>query len=92
MSGTAPPGIPVPADPVGSRPPPAALLRLRDRAGTWGRRAVATGAGLPPWAQVLAVYVATRLFALTLVDRTSRFQPANLWSGADPGYLGMVSL
>ncbi|MBI4939413.1 MAG: hypothetical protein HY830_01545 [Actinobacteria bacterium] len=47
---------------------------------------------LPPWAQVLLVFVATRLFAFVVVDRVARFQPESIWNPADPGYLGVVSL
>ena len=47
---------------------------------------------LPPWAQVLLVYVATRVFAFVVVDRVARFQPESLWNPPNPGYLGVVSL
>jgi hypothetical protein len=47
---------------------------------------------LPPWAQVLLVFAATRVFAFVVVDRVARFQPESLWNPANPGYLDVVSL
>lgn len=47
---------------------------------------------LPPWALVLVVYALTRLYAVVLLERTSRLQAANPWTGRDPGYLGMTVL
>jgi len=67
----------------------AALARpLESRAAdAWAR-----WTALPPWAQALVVYVATRVVAFVVLDRTARFQPQSVWNPADPGYLGVVSL
>ncbi len=76
--------------------PPAGRRAVRGprsgRIAQWTAAARVRWNALPPWAQVLVVYVATRLFAFVVVDRVARFQPASIWNPADPGYLGVVSL
>ena len=47
---------------------------------------------LRPAAQALLIYLASRVFDFVILDRAARFQPASLWNGPDPGYLGLVSL
>ena len=46
----------------------------------------------PDWAQVLAVYLASRVVTFVVTERTARFQPANVWTGADPGYLDFIRI
>jgi len=54
--------------------------------------AVARWVLLPPWAQALVVFAVSRVIGFLIIDRTGRFQPASIWSGPQPGYLGMVGL
>jgi hypothetical protein len=54
--------------------------------------AVARWVLLPPWAQALVVFAVSRVIGFLIIDRTGRFQSASIWSGPQPGYLGMVGL
>ncbi len=64
------------------------VVALRGR----GAGLAARWAGLQPWVHALVVYLASRIVAFAVVDRTSRFQALSMWTGPHPGYLGMVSL
>ncbi len=52
--------------------------------GVWAAR--------PGWQQALIVLALTRLFDALVLGVVARFQAQSLWTGPDPGYLGMVSL
>jgi hypothetical protein len=47
---------------------------------------------LPGWGQALGVYLAARLVTALVTDRTARFQVANGWTSAQPGYLDFVGI
>jgi hypothetical protein len=57
-----------------------------------GRRALAWSRELPVAAQVLIIYVASRLFDYLVIGRVARFQAPSLWTGPRSDYLGMISL
>jgi hypothetical protein len=82
-----------PTGPAGALATPRALRAAAgDTLARWAATGSARWAALPPWGQVLAIYLATRAFAFVLVDRAARFQPQSVWNPANPGYLDVVSL
>ena len=57
-----------------------------------GERLFVFWAPLPPWAQALAVFAATRLVGFVILEVTARFQPANPWTHASPSYLDFITM